>query len=125
MERVTKCITCGAGFDAPAGILDCLQPSPGRPYIDTGKGNHIFRPVCLLCNGFGLDVDEVAHYNCRRHCQVVLDCLASNLLTAAALCEAHRLGFDDGVGQAEEWEGYTRSNTAWHPGCGYAAPRRR
>ncbi len=37
-----RCRTCGAGFDSKRGNSPCRNPSPGREYVDTGKGNHIF-----------------------------------------------------------------------------------
>lgn len=37
-----KCKTCGAVFDSEDGLKPCPSPSPGRPYVDTGVGNHIF-----------------------------------------------------------------------------------
>jgi hypothetical protein len=37
-----KCKTCGAIFESEDGLKPCPQPSPGRPYKETGIGNHIF-----------------------------------------------------------------------------------
>lgn len=37
-----KCKTCGTEFESEAADQPCPSPSPGRPYVDTGKGNHIF-----------------------------------------------------------------------------------
>lgn len=37
-----KCRTCGTVFDSEDADNPCPNPSPGRPYVDTGKGNHIF-----------------------------------------------------------------------------------
>lgn len=37
-----KCRTCSAVFDTEDGLKPCPNPSPGRPYVDTGIGNHIF-----------------------------------------------------------------------------------
>lgn len=37
-----KCRTCRADFEGPGADLPCPLPSPGREYVDTGKGGHIF-----------------------------------------------------------------------------------
>ena len=48
-----------------------------------------------------------------------LDRLASNLATAAALCEAFSLGEVNGIEHA--LRGYIVLNPEWHPGCGRSA----
>lgn len=40
-----KCKTCGAAYDTAVGGEKCGNPSPGREYVDTGRGNHIFENV--------------------------------------------------------------------------------
>jgi len=47
--------------------------------------------------------------------------LAKNLAAAAALCRAHRLGFDEGMDTAGVGEGYP-SSQPWSPGCRRPAP---
>lgn len=37
-----RCVTCGARFASKAGNRPCSKPSPGREYVDCGKGNHMF-----------------------------------------------------------------------------------
>lgn len=34
------CSRCGDAFDGPE--RDCPNPAPGRPYVDCGRGGHIF-----------------------------------------------------------------------------------
>ena len=52
---------------------------------------------------------------------VNLRLLAKNLATAAALCQAHRLGFDEGMDVAGVSEGYS-STHPWTPGCRRSPP---
>lgn len=40
---VLKCRTCGEPFAENIG--PCDKPSPGKEYVDTGRGNHIFEDV--------------------------------------------------------------------------------
>lgn len=40
-----KCKTCGAVFESEDGLRPCPNPSPGRPYVDTGIGGHYFDVV--------------------------------------------------------------------------------
>ena len=47
--------------------------------------------------------------------------LAKNLASAAALCRAYRLGFDEGMDAAGVGEGYP-SGRPWTPGCRRFAP---
>lgn len=35
-----QCKTCGEGFDAPEA--PCPKPTPGREYVDVGRGGHMF-----------------------------------------------------------------------------------
>lgn len=35
-----QCSNCGDPFDGPE--RDCPNPSPGRPYVDCGRGGHMF-----------------------------------------------------------------------------------
>lgn len=35
------CDRCGDAFDGPE--RDCPTPAPGRPYVDCGRGGHMFR----------------------------------------------------------------------------------
>jgi hypothetical protein len=37
-----KCSNCMADFESPEADLPCPKPSPGREYVDCGKGNHMF-----------------------------------------------------------------------------------
>ena len=37
-----KCSNCGADFESPEADQKCPKPSPGREYVDCGKGNHMF-----------------------------------------------------------------------------------
>lgn len=34
------CVRCGDAFEAPE--RDCPNPAPGRPYVDCGRGGHMF-----------------------------------------------------------------------------------
>lgn len=54
------CITCGAVFDSIAGNMPCSVPSPGREYVDTGRGNHIFKDVLAYETDA---VDHPPHYS--------------------------------------------------------------
>lgn len=47
--------------------------------------------------------------------------LAKNIATAAGLCRAHSLGFDEGMDTAGVGEGYP-SSRPWMPGCRRSAP---
>lgn len=38
-----KCENCGDLFDGAMGNRQCPKPSPGREYVDTGRGGHMFR----------------------------------------------------------------------------------
>ena len=40
LDPYPKCRTCGDSFEAPE--RPCPKPSPGRPYVDTGRGGHVF-----------------------------------------------------------------------------------
>src|SRR6185369_12309346 len=41
-ESALKCRTCRSGFGSAAGLAPCQKPTPGREYVDTGRGNHVF-----------------------------------------------------------------------------------
>ena len=34
------CSRCGDAFDGP--VRDCPMPAPGRPFVDCGRGGHMF-----------------------------------------------------------------------------------
>lgn len=36
------CRTCGAEFESKAGKLPCSKPTPGKEFVDTGRGGHMF-----------------------------------------------------------------------------------
>ncbi|HMG12582.1 MAG TPA: hypothetical protein VK571_05385 [Gemmatimonadaceae bacterium] len=40
IERLSFCLNCGDRFGAPE--RDCQNPSPGKPYVDCGRGGHMF-----------------------------------------------------------------------------------
>jgi len=41
--RQLVCSNCGDTADGPE--RDCPKPSPGRPYVDCGRGGHMFDKV--------------------------------------------------------------------------------
>jgi hypothetical protein len=57
LAPVLRCKTCGAEFDSADGERHCPKPSPGREYVDTGRGNHIFVPSPRRLRERGIPVD--------------------------------------------------------------------
>lgn len=88
------------------------------------------RQICLGCRKrINLLVDGFRCLDCPfffcRPCaeyhfgRTPLDLIASNLATAAGLCEAFSLGEVNGIEHA--LRGYIVLNPEWHPGCGRCA----
>lgn len=44
MERRLRRRNCGVTFASKAADRPCPKPSPGREYVDCGKGRHMFSP---------------------------------------------------------------------------------